>query len=140
MLNTLFKYIVSFALIFISLAIGNWIQKMLGVAVPGSIFGMLILFALLASGLAPVDWVRPGCHIFIRYMMLLFVPISVGLMNHFDMLLDNAWSILASAIGGSAIVMVTLSLILDRYLNTDKKPKKEKKLQRVGAQSIKEKA
>lgn len=113
---------------------------MLGVAVPGSIFGMLILFALLASGLAPVDWVRPGCHIFIRYMMLLFVPISVGLMNHFDMLLDNAWSILASAIGGSAIVMVTLSLILDRYLNADKKPKKEKKLQRLGAQSIKEKA
>ena len=121
MINTLLKYVVSFALIFICLTIGNWIQHLLGVAIPGSIFGMLLLFALLASGFAPVDWVRPGAHLFIRYMMLLFVPISVGLMNHFDMLLSNAWAILASAIGGSALVMVTLGLILDRFLNADSK-------------------
>ncbi|MCA2017993.1 CidA/LrgA family protein [Vibrio tritonius] len=140
MINTLLKYVVSFALIFICLAIGNWIQQMLGVAIPGSIFGMLLLFTLLASGFAPVDWVRPGAHLFIRYMMLLFVPISVGLMNHFDMLLTNAWAILASAIGGSAIVMVSLGLILDRFLNADKKRIDVKKNIKTDANGVKGKA
>lgn len=113
---------------------------MLGVAIPGSIFGMLLLFTLLASGFAPVGWVRPGAHLFIRYMMLLFVPISVGLMNHFDMLLTNAWAILASAIGGSAIVMVSLGLILDRFLNADKKRIDVKKNIKTDANGVKGKA
>ncbi|MGO1297919.1 MAG: CidA/LrgA family protein [Vibrio sp.] len=115
--KTLLQYCVSFALIYLSLTIGNWIQSSLDIAIPGSIFGMLILFALLVSGITPVNWVKPGCHFFIRYMMLLFVPISVGLMDHFDLMINNAWAILASAIGGSLVVLVVLSLVLNRFMN-----------------------
>ncbi|SJL82995.1 CidA/LrgA family protein [Vibrio palustris] len=114
--KTLLQYCVSFALIYLCLIIGNWIQNALDIAIPGSIFGMLVLFALLVSGIAPVNWVKPGCHFFIRYMMLLFVPISVGLMDHFDLMLNNAWAILASAIGGTLIVLLTSSVILDKYI------------------------
>jgi holin-like protein len=49
-------------------------------------------------------------------MILLFVPISVGLMNHFDMLIANALPILAGAIGGTLIVLTALSVFLDRFL------------------------
>ncbi len=82
---------------------------------------MLALFGLMASGLVPVEWVRPGANLFIRYMILLFVPISVGLMQHFDLLAANALSILASAIGGTAIVLVILAFALDRFLKEEKK-------------------
>lgn len=81
---------------------------------------MLILFTLLVLGLIPVEWVRPTSQLFIRYMVLLFVPISVGLMNHFDMLVDNALPILASAVGGTAIVLVLLGLGLDKLLKEPK--------------------
>lgn len=63
-------------------------------------------------GLVKVDWVKPGATLFIRYMILLFVPISVGLMQHFDMLLANALPIIASAVGGSLIVLVSLAWLL----------------------------
>ncbi len=116
MLKNLLHYAISFALIFGCLYIGNTIQSMLGVSIPGSIFGMLILFAALATNIVPVKWVQPGAHTFIRYMILLFVPVSVGLMNHFDTLLDNALPILASAIGGTFIVMICLAVFLDRFL------------------------
>ncbi|MGI3080928.1 CidA/LrgA family protein, partial [Vibrio alginolyticus] len=67
-------------------------------------------------GLVKVDWVKPGATLFIRYMILLFVPISVGLMQHFDLLLANALPIIASAVGGSLIVLVSLAWLLDYLL------------------------
>ena len=59
---------------------------------------------------------RPSATLFIRYMVLLFVPVSVGLMEHFDMLYANVFPVLASVIGGSFIVLITLGLMLDRML------------------------
>lgn len=109
-------YLVSFSVIMLCLFIGNAIQNLLSVSIPGSIFGMLILFFLLISGVIRPKWVEPSAQLFMRYMMILFVPISVGLMTHFDMLQANAWTILISAVGGSCIVLILLSLGLDRVL------------------------
>ncbi|NVJ57610.1 MAG: CidA/LrgA family protein [Vibrionaceae bacterium] len=116
MAKNLLKYVVSLGLIFLCLVAGINLQHLLDISIPGSIIGMLILFCLMASGLVPVEWVRSGATLLIRYMVLLFVPISVGLMDHFDLLFANAVPILASAIGGTAIVLVVLGLFLDRVL------------------------
>ncbi|WP_237485530.1 CidA/LrgA family protein [Vibrio hippocampi] len=116
MIQQLLRYIVSFALIFVALFLGKLIQAALGVSIPGSIFGMLILFTAMASGLLSVKWVQPGASAFIRYMILLFVPISVGLVNHLDLLADNALAIVAGVIGGSLLVLMTLSLLLQKIL------------------------
>nr|WP_282437373.1 CidA/LrgA family protein [Vibrio amylolyticus] len=108
-------------LILVSLAIGNFIQTWMNTAIPGSVFGMLILFALLASRLVPVEFVKPSASLIIRYMILLFVPISVGLMLHFDTLIDNALPILAGTVGASFIVLVSLAYFLDRFLKKEGK-------------------
>jgi holin-like protein len=121
MAKTLLQYVVSIGLIFLCLLAGINIQHLLDISIPGSIIGMLILFGLMASGLVPSDWLKPGATLFIRYMVLLFVPISVGLMQHFDMLIDNALPILASAVGGTLIVLVLLGLMLDRMLKGGQK-------------------
>ncbi len=80
---------------------------------------MLVLFVSMAIGLVKVEWVKPGASLLIRYMILLFVPISVGLMEHFDMLISNALPIIASAIGGSLIVLVSLGWLLQRILGKE---------------------
>lgn len=121
LLKTTAQYLVSMGLIFLCLWAGVSLQDWLGIAIPGSIFGLLILFALLASGIVPVDWVRPSAHLFIRYMILLFVPISVGLMVHFNMLATNLWPIIASAIGGTTLVLISVGYVLDRFLKRGKK-------------------
>lgn len=121
LLKTTAQYLVSMGLIFLCLWAGVSLQDWLGIAIPGSIFGLLILFALLASGIVPVDWVRPSAHLFIRYMILLFVPISIGLMVHFDMLATNLWPIIASAIGGTTLVLISVGYVLDRFLKRGKK-------------------
>lgn len=112
----LVQLLISLFLIMGSLGIGVTIQKFTDVSVPGSVIGMIILFFSMVVGIVKVEWVKPGATLFIRYMILLFVPVSVGLMQHFDLLFANAWSILASAVGGTLIVLVSLALLLDYLL------------------------
>ncbi|MBA5762989.1 CidA/LrgA family protein [Vibrio sp. 404] len=121
MAQNLLKYVVSMGLILLCLLAGVNIQNLLGTSIPGSIIGMLILFGLMAGGLVPGEWVKPSANLFIRYMILLFVPISVGLMDHFDTLISNALPILAAAVGSTFIVLIALGLMLDRLLKRGQK-------------------
>ncbi|MDP5253473.1 MULTISPECIES: CidA/LrgA family protein [unclassified Vibrio] len=113
---TFMQFTRSLALIYAALAVGNTLQTLSSVAIPGSVLGMIFLFGLLVSGVVPVEWVKPAASLFIRYMVVLFIPISVGLIDHLPLLLNNAVGILASAVGGSAIVMVVLSRLVDHLL------------------------
>ncbi|GAM58779.1 hypothetical protein JCM19231_1986 [Vibrio ishigakensis] len=54
-------------------------------------------------------------------MIILFIPISVGLMNHYHLLLDNALAIIVSVVLGSLFVLCVLSLALDKLLGESKK-------------------
>lgn len=110
------QLLISLSLIMGALGIGVTIQKFTDVSVPGSVIGMLILFLTMVIGIVKVEWVKPGATLFIRYMILLFVPVSVGLMQHFDLLFANALPILASAVGGTLIVLVSLAWLLDYLL------------------------
>lgn len=80
------QYLRAFVFIYLCLWAGNGLSALLPLTIPGSIIGMLILFALLSSQILPARWVKSGCHILIRYMALLFVPIGVGVMQYYDQL------------------------------------------------------
>ncbi|SHO56139.1 CidA/LrgA family protein [Vibrio quintilis] len=116
MFQVLLRYLISFCVIFICLWAGLTLQHWLHLSIPGSVIGMIILFMLLSSGVLPVSWVQPGASLFIRYMVFLFIPVSVGLMSHFDTLIENAFSIFLSVVVGSAIVLICMGTVLDRYL------------------------
>ncbi len=87
---------------------GNALQQYHEDLYPRQYFGMLILFTAMVIGIVPSHWVQPGASLIIRLMILLFVPISVGTVEHFDMLIANALPIMASAVGGTLIVLVSL--------------------------------
>lgn len=120
MFKIVLKYLLSLSIILTALGLGLLIQQILNINIPGSIIGMLLLFFAMSSGLIRAEWVKPSANLFIRYMILLFIPISVGLMEHVDLLLENAIQILASTIGASFIMIVFLSYVLERVLTGKK--------------------
>ncbi|GAB3528519.1 MULTISPECIES: CidA/LrgA family protein [Photobacterium] len=103
-------YLRSFSVILICLFIGKAIQHLTQLAIPGSIIGMLLLFIVLSMGLIPSSWAKEGCHLLIRHMALLFVPVGVGLMNYLDLLSANTLPILLSTIGSSLIVFLVIGV------------------------------
>ncbi|MFB6325752.1 CidA/LrgA family protein [Pantoea deleyi] len=99
------RYLRAFIIIYLCLYAGIGLAALLPIKLPGSILGMLILFALLASQILPVNWVKPGCHLLIRYMALLFVPISVGVMSYTDILTAQFGPIVISCVVSTFLVL-----------------------------------
>ncbi|OAN17944.1 hypothetical protein A3K86_03230 [Photobacterium jeanii] len=104
------SYLRAFSIILICLFLGKSSQSLLGLPIPGSIIGMLLLFGLLSAGLIRANWVQSGCHILIRYMALLFVPVGVGLMDHLSLISANSLPILLSTIGSSLVVFLVIGV------------------------------
>ncbi|MCI4235565.1 CidA/LrgA family protein [Dickeya dianthicola] len=107
-LTLCWQYLRAFALIYLCLFAGNAISALLPITIPGSILGMLILFALLASQILPAGWVKPGCRLLIRYMALLFVPIGVGVMSYYGVLRDQFAPIVVSCLVSTLVVMIVV--------------------------------
>lgn len=107
-------YLRSFAVILTCLLAGKAIQHYAHLAIPGSIIGMLLLFLMLSAGIIPSHWAKEGCHLMIRHMALLFVPVAVGLVNYLDLIAENTLPILLSTLGSSLIVFLVLGIIVDR--------------------------
>ena len=99
------QYLRAFVLIYACLYAGIFLSSLLPIAIPGSIIGMLILFFLLALQIMPPQWVNPGCNILIRYMALLFVPISVGIINYTDVLSAQFGPIVVSIVVSTFLVL-----------------------------------
>ncbi|WP_414148430.1 CidA/LrgA family protein [Erwinia sp. BNK-24-b] len=110
-LLAVWRYLRAFLIIYLCLYAGNALAALLPFAVPGSIIGMLILFFLMAFQLLPPDWVRPGSLLLIRYMALLFVPISVGVMGYTDVLSAQFGPIVVSCVVSTFIVLLTVGLV-----------------------------
>lgn len=108
-MTTLWHYLRAFLLIYACLYAGIIIAKLLPITIPGSIIGMLILFLLLSLQILPAQWVKPGCHLLIRYMALLFAPIGVGVMQYFDLLRAQFGPVVVSCVISTLVVLVVVS-------------------------------
>lgn len=119
MLSYFPKLFISTLFIFVFLWIGNFIQQHTGIPFPGSIIGMILLFVSMSSGLMPVEVIRPSASLILKYMIFFFIPISVGLMNYFDLLLDNMVLIIVCTVGSNLLVTIVLSILLKRFDTKD---------------------
>ncbi|AJZ90257.1 CidA/LrgA family protein [Cedecea neteri] len=105
----IWQYIRAFILIYLCLYAGIFVASLLPIVIPGSIIGMLILFVLLSLQILPAKWVKPSCHLLIRYMALLFVPIGVGVMQYYDVLKAQFGPVVVSCLISTLVVLVIVS-------------------------------
>ncbi|HET7627923.1 MAG TPA: CidA/LrgA family protein [Bacillales bacterium] len=101
------KSIMQIAGLFVIYHIGIFIHDLCRVPIPGSIIGMLLLFGLLSAKIVPVKWVSAGCGFLLRYMPLLFVPITVGVIEHPELFKGSGLLLLILTLLGTVLVMVT---------------------------------
>jgi holin-like protein len=80
---------------------GQRIGAHLPIPVPGNVVGMVLLFALLGTGLAKESWLTAGAGLLTRHLAFFFVPIAVGLMQWTALLHDAGhWLLLALGLSG----------------------------------------
>lgn len=103
----LIRIAVHIGILYIFYALGVWIQETLHLFIPGSVIGMILFLALLLSGKYNPRWTEEGASFLIRHLPLLFLPITVGLMDYLDLFKGSGLWIVFVVIVSTVLVMVT---------------------------------
>ncbi len=89
----------------------GWGLHRVGVPIPGGVLGLLAFYLALSVGLIKLEWVERASSFLLRHMVLLFVPLTVGLMNMGQLLQRQALAILASLVVSVVAVFLTTGLM-----------------------------
>ena len=80
------KYLKQFLIILAISFLGEVIKRVLPFPIPASIYGMVLLFAGLMTGVIKLASVKETGTFLIEIMPVMFIPAGVGLMNSWHML------------------------------------------------------
>jgi holin-like protein len=75
------KYLAQFGIILLISFIGEVLNRIIPLPIPASIYGMVLLFAGLVSGLIKLSSVKDTGKFLIDIMPMLFIPATVGLIE-----------------------------------------------------------
>lgn len=89
---------------------GNWLHAH-GVPIPGGVLGLLLFYAAMLTGVIRLRWVDRAANLLLRHMVLLFVPLTVGLMDLGGVLSRQAMPIVASLVVSFVAVLLTTGLL-----------------------------
>jgi holin-like protein len=70
---------------------------------PGNLAGMLMLCALLSTGVIHLEWVEAGASLLVRHLAFFFIPIAVGLMAFGDLFVRHGVAIIVTLIVSAGI-------------------------------------
>ena len=90
------KFITQFGIILAISFIGEILNRIIPLPIPASIYGMTILFTLLASGVMKLSAVKETGKFLIYLLPIMFVPPTVGLIESWGVMQDFLFAIIVS--------------------------------------------
>lgn len=115
------KYVKQFALITLMTFLGECLNRLLPLPVPASIYGMLLLFACLQTGLIKLSQIEETADFFLAVMPLCFISPTVSLMVSIGLIKDSLLGILGICILSTAVVMVVTGLVSQAVIRHGRK-------------------
>jgi holin-like protein len=105
------KGIFGMAVILVFLVAGEGVAALLGLPVPGSVIGMLLLSLALGVKIIPLEGIRDTADFLTGNLSFFFVPVGVGLMAYFDLLRAEWPAVLFATTVSTVIVAAGVGLL-----------------------------
>jgi len=105
------KIVVQLAVLFGIYEIGVFIQSALGLFIPGSVIGLILLFLVLMTGMIPVTWIESGSKLMNKHLVLFFIPATVGIMNYYKLFAGKGILLIVIVLFSTACVMGAAGLV-----------------------------
>lgn len=105
------KYIKQFFIIIAVTFAGELLARLIPLPVPAGIYGLLILFAGLLTGLVPYESVKETGKFLVEIMPLMFIPATVGLLKVWGIVKDSLLSYAVILIVTTFLVMAVSGLV-----------------------------
>ncbi|WP_458412172.1 CidA/LrgA family protein [Schinkia sp. CFF1] len=110
-MGKVFKTLFQVGILYFFYYAGLWLQHTFHLLMPGSIIGMLLLFGLLMTKKFKTTWVDEGANFLLRHLSFLFIPVTVGIIDFFDLFKGRGFFSIIVVILSSILVMVTSALV-----------------------------
>lgn len=88
------KYLKQAFLIFVFSLAGQALQALIPLPIPAAIYGFVLLFLALVTGLLKEEHIHETAGFLLKLMPLLFVAPAVNLLSYFDLIRENWVAIL----------------------------------------------
>ena len=80
---------------------------------PAWLWGLLLLFSALVLRIVKIEWVLFSASLLIRYMALLFVPVSVGIIKYSGVLVEQVKVLLLPNVISTCLTLLLIGLLSD---------------------------
>lgn len=121
------KFLRQFGVILAVTCVGEVLKYFIPLPIPGSIYGLILMFILLLTKLIKVDQVRETGEFLIEIMPLMFIPAGVGLMTSWSDIQAFLVPLIVITFLTTFIVMFVTGKVTD-WLLRDKKGGKDGRL------------
>ena len=115
------KYVKQFAMILLVSFAGELLNYALPLPVPASIYGLVLMFVCLITGLIKLSDVHDTACFLIEIMPIMFIPPAVGLMASWDVIRANLLAYIVIAVVTTVVVMSVSGLVTQAVLKKGKK-------------------
>lgn len=119
------KYIRQFCIILFISFLGEILNRVIPLPVPASIYGIIILFLGLLTGIIPLASVKETGKFLVEIMPIMFIPAAVGLMNSWDLIRASWASYIVMTIVTTVAVMVISGHVTQAIIRRGKDGKHE---------------
>ena len=111
------KYLKQFFLIIVISFIGEVLHAVIPLSVPASIYGIILLFTGLMTGIVPLESVKDAGTFLIEIMPVMFVPAAVGLIESWDLLSDKLLSYVIVTFLTTFVVMAVTGMVTQKVIS-----------------------
>lgn len=111
------KYIKQFGIILTITCIGEIIKTFVPLPIPGSIYGLILLFVLLMTGILKLEQVKDTGKFLIEIMPLMFIPAAVGLLNSWEQLSSMVVPVCVIIVVSTFLVMIVTGKATDLFID-----------------------
>lgn len=105
------KYFFQITIILAISLVGELLNYLIPLPIPGSIYGFVIVFLLLLSGVLKLSQVKDAASFLITIMPALFIPAGVGIINSFESVKPVLIPIAIITVVSTFIVMAVSGLV-----------------------------
>ena len=104
------KYIRQFGIILLITFIGEIMHELIPIPVPAGIYGIVLLFTGLKTGIVPLSEVKDASKFLIQIMPLMFIPAAVGLIDTWEVLSPSWLQFVIVTVVTTVVVMAVSGL------------------------------
>jgi len=115
------KFLRQFMIILAVAMAGEILSALIPLPIPASIYGIVLMLALLMTGVLRTKQVKEVSAFLIEIMPLMFVPATVGLMQSYRLLAPSLGAYVVIIIVSTVAVMAVSGLVTQRVIEKEEK-------------------